>query len=184
LREQRAAETRSAILGAARRLFMTKGWIGTGMRDVAAEAGVATETLYDHFSSKRVLLQAVVDIAERPRFTALGRGDHAERVRAAARLLAGTYVDRATLAKVAREAAAGDTEIAGMLRAEREGQRQDVAGALTMIIGREPTAGERDGIWALTSPEVYLLLVEDSGWNPARYETWMAETLERVIPRS
>jgi hypothetical protein len=39
-------------------------------------------------------------------------------------------------------------------------------------------------LWALTSPEVYLLLVEGSGWTPDQYETWMAETLERVVPRS
>ena len=53
------------------------------MREVAAEAGVATETLYVHFSSKRALLQAVVDVAvvgdaepiavaERPEFRADG----------------------------------------------------------------------------------------------------------------
>jgi len=60
MREQRAAETRRAIVDAAHRLFVTNGWFGTGMRDVAAEAGVAMETLYGYFSSKRVLLQQVV----------------------------------------------------------------------------------------------------------------------------
>jgi len=63
LREQRAAETRAALLTAAHRLFVRDGWAGTGMRDVAAEAGVSTETVYAHFSSKRALLQAVMDIA-------------------------------------------------------------------------------------------------------------------------
>src|SRR5688572_22128635 len=93
LREQRAAETRAALLTAAHRLFVRDGWAGTGMRDVAAEAGVSTETVYAHFSSKRALLQAVMDIAatgddrpvalaERTEFAALGRGRRADRIKA------------------------------------------------------------------------------------------------------
>lgn len=193
MRARRAAETREALLVAAHRLFVTKGWVATGMRDVAAEAGVATETLYAHFSSKRGLLQAVMDIAvvgddrplavaERPEFAAMGHGSHADRAAAAARLVTGINVRTAALAKVIREAAASDDEIAKMLRAARERQRHDVVAAAALT-GREATVSERDGVWALTSPEVYLLLVEESGWTPEQYEAWMAETLERVIPR-
>ena len=83
-------------------MFVTKGWLATGMRDVAAEAGVATETLYTYFSSKRGLFQAVVDIAvvgddrpiavaERPEFAAIAHGRHADRCAAAARLLTAIY---------------------------------------------------------------------------------------------
>ena len=39
-------------------------------------------------------------------------------------------------------------------------------------------------MWAITSPEVYLLLVDESGWTPEQYEAWVADTLERVVPRS
>jgi AcrR family transcriptional regulator len=195
LREQRAAETRSALLDAAHRLFLTKGWFGTGMRDVATEAGVAIETLYGYFSSKRALLQEVVDVAvvgdgapiavaERPEFTAIGRGTHAERTAAAARLLTAIYDRAAALAKVVREAAPSVDSIAGMLREARERQRQDVADAIELIVGREPSVAERDGVWALTSPEVYQLLVESSGWSADQYESWMADTLQRVIPRA
>ncbi len=85
LRARRAAETRDALLTAAHQLFVTRGWLATGMRDVAAEAGVATETVYAYFSSKRDLFKAVVDVAvvgddlpvpvaERPEFAAIGRG--------------------------------------------------------------------------------------------------------------
>ena len=49
---------------------------------------------------------------------------------------------------------------------------------------RKPTPKERDGLWAVLSPEVYLLLVDQSGWRVDEYEQWVAETLERVIPRS
>lgn len=195
LRDQRAAETRGALTAAANRLFVSKGWAATGMRDVAAEAGVATETVYAHFSSKRGLLRAVMDTAvvgddhpvalvERPQFAAIGRGGRADRTRAAARLLTGIQERTAPVAKVLREAASSDGEIAEMLRAARQRQRLDVEAAAELIMGRAPTVIERDGLWAITSPEVYLLLVEESGWTLDQYEGWVAEMLERVVPRS
>ena len=106
LRARRAAETRVALLDAASLLFTTSGWTGTGMRDVAAEAGVATETVYAHFPSKRDLLQGVVDIAvvgddhpialaERAEFAAIGQGTRAERIDAAVRLLTRVQIGRA-----------------------------------------------------------------------------------------
>jgi len=195
LRARRAAETREALLTAAHRLFVANGWVATGMRDVAAEAGVATETVYAYFSSKRALLRAVIDVAvvgddrpvavaERPEFAAMGRGRHSDRTAAAARLLTSIHGRTAAFAKVIREAAASDGEIADELRATRERQRRDVAAAAELIMGRAATVAERDGLWAINSPEIYLLLVEGSGWTPEQYKAWIAETLERVVPRS
>lgn len=180
---------------AARELFVANGWTATGMRDVAGAAGVAVETVYSHFSSKRGLLRAVADadvvgddapvpLAERPEFLAIGQERRPARVRAAARLLTGVQVRIAPMAMLLRQAAPSDTEIAEMLRATRERQRVDVARALELMIGRPPTPGERDGVWAITSPEVYILLVEESGWTPEQYEAWIAEVFERVVPRS
>ena len=102
----------------------------------------------------------------------------------AARLLTSIHARTATFAKVIREAAASDDEIAEVLRATRERQRRDVAAAAELIMGHTASVAERDGLWALTSPEVYLLLVEESGWTDEQYETWMATTLEQIVPRS
>ena len=195
LRARRAAETRSALLVAARRLFTTSGWTGTGMRDVAAEAGVATETVYAYFPSKRALFEAVIDLAvvgddqpialaARAEFAALGQGTRARRISAAARVVTGVHVRTAAFAKVLREAANNDQEIAALLKATRERQRRDVTAAVELIVGGEVGETDRDGVWALTSPEVYLLLVEVSGWTADRYEAWMSEMLRRAVPRS
>lgn len=58
-----AEQTRAAVLEAARLLFAELGWAGTSMRGVAREAGVAMETVYAGFGSKRDLLAAVMDVA-------------------------------------------------------------------------------------------------------------------------
>jgi AcrR family transcriptional regulator len=55
-REERNAETRQAILTAAEELFAAQGWQGTRITEVAARAGVATATCYNHFGSKHALI--------------------------------------------------------------------------------------------------------------------------------
>lgn len=63
LRARQAEATRATLLRTATELITTRGWAATGMRDVARGAGVAVETLYKHYSSKRVLFDAVIDHA-------------------------------------------------------------------------------------------------------------------------
>jgi AcrR family transcriptional regulator len=195
IRARRAQETRAALMTAAAELFTTKGWAATGMRDVAGTAGVAIETVYSHFASKRALLQAVIDVAivgderplavaERDEFAALGRGRRAARVAAAAALTRTVNERTASYAMVLREAAPGDEQIAEDLQATRARQRQDIAAGAELIMGRPPTAVETDELWALLSPELYLLLVHEAGWTPEAYEKWVATTLDRVVPGS
>jgi AcrR family transcriptional regulator len=52
--------TRTEIISAAYRLFMARGYHGTSMRQVAREAGIALGGIYNHFSSKDDLFEAVL----------------------------------------------------------------------------------------------------------------------------
>lgn len=194
LRARRAAETKALLIRTATGLFTERGWVGTGMRDVAKEAGVAIETLYSHYPSKRKLLDAVVDqavvgddapvaVAERPEFLALGRGRRAERIAAAASLITTIHERTAPFARLIREAATSDAEIAGVLRDTRERQRADIAAGLALILGRTPTVAERDGVWSILSLEVHDLLRRESGWSRDDYEQWVSETLARLLSR-
>jgi AcrR family transcriptional regulator len=54
----KAEETRNRILDAALRLFRERGFEKTTMRDVAAEAGVATGAAYYYYRSKEELVMA------------------------------------------------------------------------------------------------------------------------------
>jgi AcrR family transcriptional regulator len=179
---------------AATERFTTQGWTKTGMREIATAAGVAVETLYSHFSSKRMLFDAVVDeavmgdseplpVAQRPEFLAMGRGRRRQRFDAAASLVTAIQGRTAPFAKLIREASTTEGEIAEVLRGSRERQRQDVAAGLALMLDRSPTDDERDGVWALLSAEVYTLLVDESGWSSERYEKWLSETLARMLPR-
>jgi len=52
---------RHAILAAAERIFARSGFTGTRMADVAAEAGLATGTLYNYFANRDALLSSLIE---------------------------------------------------------------------------------------------------------------------------
>jgi TetR/AcrR family transcriptional repressor of mexJK operon len=57
--EPAAARTRSAIVKTAAALFLKHGYGGTSMDAIAAEAGVARQTIYNQFESKEALFRAI-----------------------------------------------------------------------------------------------------------------------------
>lgn len=59
-------ETRAAILAAARRHFAERGYDGTTMRGVAAEAGVDVALGHYYFGSKRELFAAALELPVNP----------------------------------------------------------------------------------------------------------------------
>jgi AcrR family transcriptional regulator len=56
LRERKKARTRQLIADTAARLFAEHGYENVGIRDVAREAEVAEQTVYNYFSSKEQLV--------------------------------------------------------------------------------------------------------------------------------
>jgi AcrR family transcriptional regulator len=184
-RRQQAAENRAAVVATATRLFGERGWVGTAVRDVAAEAGVSLETVYANFRSKGELLSAAIDVAvvgdaepvpfqDRPEFAALGRGTRQERIRATARLVTGIHERTMGLILALREAAASEPGLAVLMR-ERELSRR-------AITGRRVTAEECDGVWALVDVGPYRLLTRLRGWTPRQYELWLIDLLDRLLP--
>lgn len=89
---KKSDHTQILIIESAYRLFLKKGYHGTSMRRIAAEAGIALGGIYNHFSSKEEIFKEVL-LHHHPYFEIVpalmaARGDTLEElIRDAARLM-------------------------------------------------------------------------------------------------
>lgn len=198
-REQQARATRARIIAAAARRFGARGYAGTTMRAVAADAGVALPTVELVFGTKATLLKAVIDVAiagdDEP-VPMLDRqwARHAESAAGAAgfaAVCAGQLAESARraagLTLVALEAARADPDIAAVA-AQLMAQRQVMAAWI--VDGLRRRARLRDGIdraaavdtvWVLMDPALFGRLAGDRHWSPARFRDFFADALLRLL---
>jgi len=52
--------TRDHIIDTAFELFIAKGYHGTSMRNIADTAGLAVSGMYNHFSNKEAIFEAII----------------------------------------------------------------------------------------------------------------------------
>jgi TetR/AcrR family transcriptional regulator, mexJK operon transcriptional repressor len=83
-RAQRTADKRTAVLAAAATVFLSGGYLGASMDDIAALAGVSKQTVYVYFSTKEALFAAMVsalsnEASERVGIPEFRDGDDLER---------------------------------------------------------------------------------------------------------
>ncbi|MFI9771227.1 TetR/AcrR family transcriptional regulator [Streptomyces sp. NPDC052415] len=198
-RGDKAQETRRRIIDAAAALFVEQGYGATKLQEIADRAGVAVQTIYFVFRNKPTLLKELVDVAiagdddpvptmERPWFEQVTSAPTAESALAA--LVAGT---RRTLERVAavdemvRAATATNPEIRE-LWPQQTNPRYTVistaAKALTQKPGVRPVISDAEAadiIYALLSPELFLVLTRDRAWPPDRWERWAYDTLRSQL---
>jgi AcrR family transcriptional regulator len=75
-RAVQAEATRAALVAAARKLFVEKGYFATGTEEIVAASGVGTRgALYHHFGDKRALFQAVFEEVEEGLLAAAGSAE-------------------------------------------------------------------------------------------------------------
>jgi len=189
IRQRRADETRLQITDAARELFLANGYEGTTIDAIAAEAGVASQTVYAVFGSKKGIL---AEIIERARFgstyqelvrQALDTTEPAERLRMAARIARQIYDSEQAEAALLRGAGVVAPELA-KLGQEREARRFKAQRSTVKLLLESGKLRDdlkegkvRDILWTLTGREIYYMLVLDRGWNSNEYESWLADLL-------
>ncbi len=191
LRAERAAVTRRRIAEAARRLFARDGYGATTLKDVAAEAGVAVQTVYAVYRSKAGILATLRDEAlHQPEAEALIREALAQpsptrRIELFAHSIRRRWELAGDIVAIHRDAATTDPAV-------REGVEQVLSirrGGVAMF-AQSLADNLRSGVDvaratavldALTLPEVYAELVDIQGWTPDKYEAWLAGVLRREL---
>ena len=194
-RQARTRLARAAVVEAARALFLERGYAATTIEAVSDVSDVPPATVYRLFSSKLGILKALLDgsiagddeavaLPDRPHVRALlADRDPRNQISGLACLIRGIMSRAEPLHRILVSAAGSDPEAAALL-AELMRQRQhghaQIARSLARAGALRPKLRERDAddiIHALTSPEVYRLLVCDRGWPPERYEQWLKDIL-------
>lgn len=198
-RRAQAEETRRAIIEAARALFIERGYAGTTMDKIAQRAGVAVETVYATFHTKRAVLARVMEVAavgdhapvavldrEGPRLVR-ETSDQQEQIRLFSREIREIMGRVGPVFEVMRGAAPTEPEIAALLEEYLERRRTGMAHFVQALLQNGPlrpglTPDEAtDAVWTMTSAEVYGLLTRGRSWPGERYETWLAETLAALL---
>ena len=190
-RAQQAAQTRQDVLAAATRLYASAGWAKTTINAIAAEAGVAVETVYSGFGSKKALLRAAIDAAvvgdadpvplvERDEFLLLGRGSKADRIDAGIELLSRIHERSAGVWRAVMEASAADEEIDSWRRELERGRRIDIRRSTELALGHEIDDVTTDLLWAIFGPDVFLTFTADCGYAVDEYRTLMREAFVRI----
>lgn len=184
LRERQAAETRTLILEALAQVIAEGGTTDFTVEDVAAQAGVATRTVYRHFPSRQALLDALAEHLDE-RFGELRAADElpglVDDVPDADALLS-------TVPAVMRRfddlepfsTAMVLTANRGMLRSQRHDRRTEqfrelLAGKLERV-----DAGQRDAVFALARH-----LLSSQTWFALRKEFGLdGETAGRTVAQA
>lgn len=184
--------------GAARDLFLDRGYAGTTVAAVAKAAGVSPDTIYVSLGGKQDLLEGVLSLArydpedpaqrdqEQRRDEIDAIADPHQRLRRLVELSCETLTRIGPVHAVLRGAADGHpfaAELyARMLRIRLQIQTRN----LEIYLGRSlrpgltlKQAAERYG--ALLSPELHHLLTVEHRWSTRRYASWVTDLLDHDL---
>ena len=196
-RRAAAEQRRGRILEAARQLFGRHGYGATSIERIAREADVAVPTVYAIYRSKRALLFALLDQADAQADVAgLQRdlrstaGDARRQLHRLVTFTCRFFAQAADIVEIARGAGSTNEDLLALWR---EGEERRLRGQAPLTRAWARAGALRKGLsardaldilWAMTGADHYRLFVAERNWSPDRYETWLRETLERLLLRS
>ena len=194
-RRAAAAARRDRVLEAASKLMLRDGYAATTVATIASEAGVSSETVYKAFGGKRGLVRALFDdalagagsVPAETRLDALRTTDPVTLVQGWARLATEVAPRGTPIVLLVREAAAADAQMRqeyDAMEAMRLRRMQENARALAALGGvREGITVREAGdvLFAVSSPEMYELLVMRRGWSLERYSAYVRDTITHAL---
>ncbi|HEY6410948.1 MAG TPA: TetR/AcrR family transcriptional regulator [Ktedonobacteraceae bacterium] len=188
-RERQAEESRQRILDAARSLFLKRGYAGTTVDAIAEGAGLSPKTVTAVFGSKLGVLtdllrpstfgQRYQQLLERLQT----EPDPVQRVALTASITCQVYDALAPELDLLRGAASIAPELTELARQVEARRRENQGRLITYLVNRgvlhqglQPEEAT-DELWALSSYDLYRMLVVERGWASERYEAWLANVL-------
>jgi AcrR family transcriptional regulator len=186
-RQRQAQETKDRVIAAARALMAANGWTATSIDAIAAEAGVAPQTIYAAFGNKRALLEgmrhAMMQDSKIPELMAQAtkEPDASRRLGLWAKLVRQQMETSYDVISIHRQAAASDPKVATDYRSVLDNRARTFAGFVhelrTDLAHGIDESTASDLLWCFSNEEIYRELVEERGWSPDRYEQWLGATL-------
>jgi AcrR family transcriptional regulator len=198
-RLEQAQETRRAILAAAKTRFEERGYAAATVAEIAADAGVATKTVYLAFDSKGGVLRALWNlmlrgeqddqpVADQEWYReVLEEPDPERQLRLNARNSTQGKQRISSTLEVIRSAAATDGEIDELWQRIQSDYRENQRAIVAQLAKRKALSPglnvERaaDILWTINHPSTWQLLVVQRGWTPAQYERWSGDAACREL---
>jgi len=194
-RAVQAEQTRQEILQAARRRFATGGYAATSLKDIAADAGVSVQTLYDSVGSKADLVRRLNDLVDAEAqvgeiaATVPTEVDPLVVARIPARVTRRILERCGDIVRASIDGARAEPHLAHVL--EEGGQRhragaRSVAARLAALDALAPgldAAAAATTIAALADARLALVLMDDHGLGFDELEDWIAHATARVVLR-
>jgi AcrR family transcriptional regulator len=194
-RAVQAEQTRMEILGAARRLFAARGYAATGVKDIAAEAGVSVQTVYDSVGSKAELVRRLNDLIDSEArvfeiaMTLPTEADPTAVAGVPARITRRIVERCSDILRTGLEAARAEPDLSYVIE---EGGRRHRAGArgvaerLAALNALDPqlaVAEAATSIAAISDFRLALILLDDHGLDFDAVEAWMTRMTVRAVLR-
>lgn len=197
VRDEQAARTRRRIVQAADELFRERGYAGTTMKDIAARAGVARDTVHAVFGSKAQLIPAIVDLRLVPDESVLNVADTPEgqavrnetdpvrQIELFAEFITKLNVVLRPVFAVVRGAVASEPALTEVLEGLEAGRMANMQRYAAWFAARGPlrmsTKKAGETVFAVVSPDVGRLLCDELGWSRQQHARWVADVLQRTL---
>ncbi len=201
-RVEQAAETRRAVLSAARDLFVSNGYTATTIAQIADRARVSPDTIYATVGRKPALLRELVETAisgtdqpipaeQRDYVVRIGTADtatakitiYAQAITAIQQRMAPVFLALRAAAATDGECARLWSEIANRRATNMLGFAADLrrTGELREDVTDAQVA---DIIWSMNAAEYWDLLVRERGWTPDQFRDWLIDAWTRLLLRT
>ncbi len=190
-RQRQAEATKRQVAEAARAVFAERGYGATTIKAISEAADIPVPTIYSAFGSKAKILAKVTDLWMVESRTAdlarasLAEPDPAQQLRLFAELNRRQLEAGADIVAIYQEAARADPDMAAVLGKILGAREKEIRKLITSIAhALSPGTTIEDALdttLVLTLPEAHATLVKDRGWTGDRYETWLGDSLIRLL---